>query len=267
MAWSIRKQVQAHNAKEVETKLRNLQALLPHSIYRLTPAMHSHIFLARHALGGESLDGSAHSGAAISRWISMGFFPCEQSGATRQAASYRSSQPKIKPDGITRDHSVSTQCASHFIVLTLRRIVICLSFTAASAVASAQTLSPPSRSVYKCSGNGKTSYSDAPCLGAQRLDIEPTRGVGGREGRDVQRERHREMFAEALRPLTGMNAKQFDLHGRRMKLSPEAQHECRILDAQTPATERDEAQAAGERREILKVNLFHLRQRQRELRC
>jgi hypothetical protein len=75
------------------------------------------------------------------------------------------------------------------------------------------------------------------------------------------------MFAEALRPLTGMNAKQLDLHGRRMKLSPEAQRECRALDAQTPATERDEAQAAGERREILKVNLFNIRQRQRELHC
>jgi hypothetical protein len=149
----------------------------------------------------------------------------------------------------------------------MRRIAVGLSFAAASAASFAQTLSPPSRSVYKCSANGKTTYSDAPCLGAQRLDIEPTRGVGGREGRDVQRERHREMMAEAIRPLTGMNAKQLDLHGRRMKLTPEAQRECRALDAQTPATEQDEAQAAGERREIVKVNLFNLRQRQRELRC
>jgi len=149
----------------------------------------------------------------------------------------------------------------------MRRIAICISFAAVSAASCAQTLSPPSRSVYKCSANGKITYSDAPCLGAQRLDIEPTRGVGGREGRDVQRERQREMIAEAIRPLTGMNAKQLDLHGRRMKLTPEAQRECHALDAQTPATEREEAQAAGERREILKVNLLNLRQRQRELRC
>lgn len=149
----------------------------------------------------------------------------------------------------------------------MRRIVICLPFAAVSAASFAQTLSPPLRSVYKCSAHGKTSYSDAPCLGAQRLDIEPTRGVGGREGRDVQRERHREMVAEAFRPLTGMNAKQLDLHSRRMKLSPAAQRECRALDAQTPEAERHEAEAAGERRETLKVNLFNLRQRQRELRC
>lgn len=149
----------------------------------------------------------------------------------------------------------------------MRRIAIGLSCAAVSAASCAQTLSPPSRSVYKCSLNGRTTYSDAPCLGAQRLDIEPTRGVGNREGRDVQRERHREMFAEALRPLTGMNAQQLDLHGRRMKLSPEAQRECRALDAQMPATERDEAQARGEMQQILKVNLFNLRQRQRELHC
>ena len=36
----------------------------------------------------------------------------------------------------------------------------------------------PSRSVYKCNGNGIPIYSDAPCLGAERLEIEPTRGVG-----------------------------------------------------------------------------------------
>lgn len=149
----------------------------------------------------------------------------------------------------------------------MKRLALILSFAVASAASFAQTLSPPSRSVYKCSVNGRTSYSDAPCLGAQRLDIEPTRGVGGREGRDVQRERHREMIAEAVRPLTRMNAQQLDLQGRRMKLAPDAQRECRSLDAQMPEAERGEAMAAGERREALKVVLFNLRQRQRELRC
>lgn len=149
----------------------------------------------------------------------------------------------------------------------MRRLALCLSLAVASAAAFAQTLSSPSRSVYKCSANGKTSYSDAPCLGAQRLDIEPTRGVGGREGHDVQRERQREMIAEAIRPLTGMNAQQLDRQGRRMKLAPGAQRECRAVDAKMPEAERSEAKAAGERREALKVILFNLRLRQRELRC
>lgn len=191
----------------------------------------------------------------------------KKTSLARQASSNCDRQATRRWEEANHDRPVPRQFASKPAFPTMRRMAIGLSFAAVSAASCPQTLSLPSRSVYKCSANGKTTYSDAPCLGAQRLDIEPTRGVGGREGHDVQRERHREMFAEALRPLTGMNAKQLDLHGRRMKLSPAAKHECRSLDAQTPATERDEAQATGQRRELLKVNLLNLRQRQRELRC
>lgn len=146
-------------------------------------------------------------------------------------------------------------------------IVTCILFPAVMTVSSAQTLLAPSRSVYKCSTNGVTSYSDAPCLGAERLEIEPTRGVGRKEGRDVHQERHREMIAEAVRPLTGLNAQQLDVQGRRMKLSPDSQRECRVLDAQIPNAEREEGRAAGERLTLIKASLFTLRQRQRELRC
>ena len=149
----------------------------------------------------------------------------------------------------------------------MRLIVSSLLLVAASAVSSAQTLSAPSRSVYKCSTNGMTTYSDAPCLGAERLEIEPTRGVGKTTGRDVQREQHQEMIAEAIRPLTGMDAKQLEVQGRRMKLSAKAQSECRGLDAQIPEAEREEGRAAGERRDHIKVTLFTLRQHQRSLRC
>lgn len=145
-------------------------------------------------------------------------------------------------------------------------VTTCLLF-GATTVSSAQTLLAPSRSVYKCSANGVTNYSDSPCLGAERLEIEPTRGVGRKEGRDVQQERHREMFAEAVRPLTGLDAKQLDVQGRRLKLSPDVQRECRALDAQIPNAERDEGGAAGERLTVIKASLFALRQRQRELRC
>lgn len=149
----------------------------------------------------------------------------------------------------------------------MRFIVTSLLLVAASTVASAQTLPAPSRSVFKCNVNGKTTYSDAPCLGAESLEIEPSRGVGKTVGADVQRERHREMFAEAIRPLTGMDAKQLDLQGRRMKLSADAQRECRALDTQIPEAERAEARAFGGQRDEVKMNLFSLRQRQRDLRC
>ena len=146
-------------------------------------------------------------------------------------------------------------------------IAACILFTAAPAVSSAQTLLAPSRSIYKCSANGVMSYSDAPCLGAERLEIEPTRGVGRKEGRDVQQERHREMFAEAVRPLTGLDAKQLNIQGHRIKLLPDIQRECRALDAQIPSAERDEGRATGERLNVIKGSLFNLRQRQRDLRC
>lgn len=112
-----------------------------------------------------------------------------------------------------------------------------------------------------------TTYSDAPCLGAERLEIEPTRGVGKTTGRDVQREQHQEMIAEAIRPLTGMDAKQLEVQGRRMKLSAKAQSECRGSDAQISEAEREEGRAAGERRDLIKVTLLALRQHQRSLRC
>jgi hypothetical protein len=150
----------------------------------------------------------------------------------------------------------------------MRVIVTLLLLVAATSIdSSAQTLPAPSRTVYKCNVNGKMTYSDVPCLGAERLEIEPSRGVGRTAGPDVQRERRREMFAEAIRPLTGMDAKQLDVHGRRMKLLPEAQRECRALDAQIPEAERAEARASAEQRDSVKMRLLTLRQRQHDLRC
>lgn len=146
-------------------------------------------------------------------------------------------------------------------------IVIFLLIVTASTTTFAQTLHAPTRSVYKCNEHGKTGYSDAPCLGAERLLIEPSRGVGKAVGPDVQRERHREMFAEAVRPLTGMDAKQLDIQGRRMKLPAEAQRECSSLDAQIPEAESNERRANGEQRHASKASLFNLRLRQRNLRC
>ena len=111
-----------------------------------------------------------------------------------------------------------------------------------------QHLPQPSRTVYKCEEGGKVNYSDSPCLGAKKVDVEPTRGLNkstGRElqGQDVRNERFREDVADAIKPLTGMSAKQTDQFGRRMRLSPQARQQCLLLDPQLPAAAAAEAAA------------------------
>jgi hypothetical protein len=141
-----------------------------------------------------------------------------------------------------------------------------------SMVASAQSLPPPSRTVFKCKKDGKIVYSDSPCLGAEKLEVEPTRGLNAASGKervgpDVQRELRREGMANALKPITGMDAKQFAAAGRRMQLSADAQRECRELDKSIPAAEVSERHAAKEDLSSVQQRLFVLRSRYRELRC
>jgi hypothetical protein len=141
-----------------------------------------------------------------------------------------------------------------------------------SQFALAQSLPPSSRTVYKCEVAGKTTYSDSPCLGAVKIDVEPTRGLNkssGRElvGKDVRREQHRETFAEAVRPITGMDAKQFETQSRRMKLSSESQQECRRLDKEIAATEYDEKHLNQSALTKTQGHLFTIRRRARDFGC
>lgn len=102
--------------------------------------------------------------------------------------------------------------------------------------------------------------------------MEPTRGVNKlsgekRIGADVQRELNHEMFAEAIRPLTGMNAKQLAVQSRRFNLPGAVQQECRRLDQDLASTEYEEKQAAKTTLREVQARLFLMRQRFRELRC
>ena len=131
-------------------------------------------------------------------------------------------------------------------------------------VSFAQTLPPASRTVYKCQEANKVYYSDSPCLGAQKLDIQPTRGMdtsSGREiiGKDIRHEQHREAMAHALHPLTGMDTKQLNRAGRRTRLTPEAQRECQRLDQELPQAERVERLAKGEDLKSSQLRLLSLR--------
>lgn len=153
------------------------------------------------------------------------------------------------------------------------RLLISLTIVSFSGFALAQiTLPAPSRTVFKCQVAGKVVYSDSPCLGAQKIDVEPTRGLNkstGREllGSDVRQEQQRETLATAIQPITGMDAKQFGTFGRRMKLTSEAQKECKQLDVKIPIAEQEEKQSKSEALAQSQATLLVLRKRFREIKC
>lgn len=147
------------------------------------------------------------------------------------------------------------------------------------AIAGAQTtLAQPTpwgsstRTVFKCTVNKAIVYSDVPCLGAQRLHIEPSRGLNkstGKElvGADVGREKKREFFAEAIRPITGLNSQQLESETRRSKLAPSAKSDCRQLDGEIARTERSESSSNKESRLAIQEFLYVKRNRYHLLGC
>lgn len=159
----------------------------------------------------------------------------------------------------------------HFSNVIATTLTVFIAFT--TTLSFAQKLPSTTRTVFKCEVAEKVTYSDAPCLGATKIDVEPTRGLNkssGREliGNDIRREQNREIVAEAIRPITGMDAKQLDERGRRMSLSADAQRECRLLDTEIPTTERKEKRAVQTKDLIdVQAQLFELRHRFRALRC
>lgn len=116
-------------------------------------------------------------------------------------------------------------------------------------------------------------YSDSPCVGAKKVDVTPTRGLNkstGRElvGADVNREVRREQLSNAVRPITGMNAQQFDQAGRRTRLTAEAQRRCRSLDEALPHAEQTERRAQGTSAlAASQLELYALRKQYRDLGC
>ena len=165
-------------------------------------------------------------------------------------------------------HTHSLRSSMAFFRSSLLILFSC--FVAKAAIS--QKLPPPAREVYKCQEAGKVIYSDSPCLGAEKIDTEPTRGLNkssGKEltGKDVQREHRREITAEALKPLTGLDAKQLDQQGRRMKLNPESQKRCQLLDHSIPMAEREERSVQSNNSAETKQRLFSMRTEFRSLGC
>ena len=155
----------------------------------------------------------------------------------------------------------------------MRKPILAMAMLALTQQAFAGGLPPPSRTVYKCEEAGKVHYSDSPCLGAKKVDVTPTRGLdksSGREltGADAQRERQREQFSDAVRPITGMDPQQFQQAGRRMKLSADAQRQCQVLDRTMPGAEDTERRAQGTPDlKAAQLSLYKLRKQHRDLGC
>lgn len=133
--------------------------------------------------------------------------------------------------------------------------------------AAAQSQLPaPDRTIYQCQVKGKVSYSDEPCVGAQRLDVVPTRGAdrlsgSRRTGSDVANEIRSEQFAQALEPLTGMSPSQFATASRRHHMDAASQGECRQLEATILASEQVERRAGAGMMESIRQDLYSLRKR------
>jgi len=141
-----------------------------------------------------------------------------------------------------------------------------------SGRAQSPSLPQPTRTVYKCIAGGKVTYTDAPWLGATRVDIEPTRGLDkstGREltGPDVAREKTREQIAHAVQLITGLTPGQFEVQRRRVNLSADAKAECARLDSEIAASEAQERTASTDTLPIVQRRLLAFRIRYRELRC
>lgn len=154
----------------------------------------------------------------------------------------------------------------------LKRALIGLVLAGCAGMAAAQSLPAPSRTMYKCTAQNVTSYSDKPCLGAERLTVTPTRGVNKlsgteRIGKDVQDERIREIWADAFQPISGMTREEYEVYRRRFKLSTAAKQECRQLDPALLQLEAMEKAADKTARPTIQRDLFTLRQRFTDLRC
>lgn len=155
-----------------------------------------------------------------------------------------------------------------------RRLLIAACLLSGNQLANAQTQSLPaaSRTVYKCTVNNKIVYTDEPCMGAQVVDVEPTRGLNkstGKEltGADVAGEKFREQFADAIKPVTGLSPQQLEVNRRRIKLPGAAQAECSRLDDSIAQSEADERVSSGDTRADAQRKLFEMRKRSKDLRC
>jgi len=126
--------------------------------------------------------------------------------------------------------------------------------------------------VYRCDSDGKVSYSDRPCVGAQVVDTRPTQGMDkmtgrSRKGQDVQTVEINATFDKIVQPVTGRTHEEMNVVRRRIKLSPQDQSACSRLDEELPDLEGNAAAATGAVKGRADVELFQARKRFFDLHC
>lgn len=138
----------------------------------------------------------------------------------------------------------------------------------------AHLVSSANAQVYRCEADGKTSYSDAPCLGAKRVDVTPTQGLDklsgqSRKGKDVRADEFQNSMARAMRPLLGETTEEYKTRHRRHRnaLTPAEISECYAIDPRLRRLEEQERSATGEMLKRARRDLLQERQRYRELKC
>ena len=126
--------------------------------------------------------------------------------------------------------------------------------------------------VYKCTDNGKVSYSNEPCLGAQRVDTMATRGLDKmsgvqRSGTDVQAEKHNETMERAVQSVIGKNYRRERAIKRQYHTAFD-KLQCERLDGQIEALEKEESFIKNKvQLEILQAELFQRRKAFKDLDC
>lgn len=126
--------------------------------------------------------------------------------------------------------------------------------------------------VYKCTDNGKVSYSNEPCLGAQRVDTMATRGLDKmsgvqRSGNAVQAEKNNEAIERAMQSVVGKNYRR-DRAIKRQYHSAFDKLQCERLDGQIEALEKEESYIKNKvQLEVLQAELFQRRKAFKDLDC
>ena len=86
-------------------------------------------------------------------------------------------------------------------------------------------------------------------------------------GADVAAERRQEMWADGLKPLTGMNRQQYEVYSRRFNLSASAKASCTRFDTAIPELEKLERTTDSKTRLAAQTELLAVRKQFRDLGC
>ena len=116
------------------------------------------------------------------------------------------------------------------------------------------------------------SSTRTPCPNAKEIDVTPTKGAETYAGANLKspaamREKSRDQLVEAVRPLTGLDQKGFDVFERRRRLTATAQQDCKVLDRDLPKLELTQRETKGKEGDAAAEAVYQARLRFKNLGC